>query len=127
MAAVMEYLAAEILELAGNAARDNKEVSHHPQTPPIGHQERRRTEQAVGWCDHCPGWCPAQHPGCPLAQEKCKCQGKGLICMLRSCRPDLFKQIYHGILKKKKKKNFFFKILYYNKLFIKKYLPVSQK
>merc|ERR1711928_162298 len=69
LAAVMEYLAAEILELAGNAARDNKKT-HHSQASAVGHQERRGAEQAHVRSDHRPGRSFAQHPGVPSAQEE---------------------------------------------------------
>nr|CAH7739685.1 unnamed protein product [Callosobruchus chinensis] len=47
LGAVKEYFATEVLELAGNAARDNTKTN----IIPAGHKKRQKNEQISVWCD----------------------------------------------------------------------------
>ena len=78
LAAVMEYLAAEVLELAGNAARDNKKsriIPRHLQLAIRNDEELNKLFSGVTIAQGGP-----QHPGCTSPQEVSVNQASQVNC-----------------------------------------------
>merc|ERR1719186_2577315 len=71
-----------------------QEEPDNPETPPTGHQKRRRVEQVAIGRDHCSGRRPPEHPGRAAAKEEPEWQ-QGLFgqpgVLRNSCFTDYLK------------------------------------
>ncbi|KAJ0864939.1 putative transcription factor Hap3/NF-YB family [Helianthus annuus] len=75
LAAVLEYLAAEVLELAGNAARDHLKRRINPRNVQVAVRNDRELGGIVCWCDNSEWRCYAEHPlshGAVMAKKTTK-------------------------------------------------------
>ncbi|CAF89506.1 unnamed protein product, partial [Tetraodon nigroviridis] len=102
LAAVLEYLTAEILELGRERRPRQQEDQDHPAAPAAGRAQRRGAEQAAGRSDHRPGRRAAQHPGGAATQEEREGVQISLRCpspptaLLRATHLRLPSSFHHG-------------------------------
>ena len=111
LAAVMEYLAAEILELAGNAARDNKKQRINPRHLQLAIRNDEELNKLLRGVTIAPGRRTAKHPGRSSTQEDRRRRKEGLLP-----KPGILKLLALPLF------NFFFSL---NRLFSKP--PLRQK
>lgn len=62
LAAVLEYLTPEILDLASDVAHESKKIRINPRPIMLSNTKRRGAQQAVRQCYHRAGRRPALHP-----------------------------------------------------------------